>query len=178
MQVSRKNVWLYYSYVEFPRINTWDHSRNMTKKSNSWWCILTARLKTCVTLGVESRVDGVHIPNTILSDMIRILSAQQMWNIKVLMALVPLACYHNSLRVRLYLLQAALVPPSLSPWHKLYDEGRLVVLSPHHRLNARGFWPPPLYCNTSRSHNAAATQGEAVVASAGWDVGTFTLLSG
>jgi len=39
------------------------------------------------------------------------------------MALVLLACYHNSIRVRLYLLWAALVPPSLSPWHKLYDEG-------------------------------------------------------
>lgn len=39
------------------------------------------------------------------------------------MALVLLACYHNSLRVRSYLLRAALVPPSLSPWRKLYDEG-------------------------------------------------------
>ena len=52
-------------------------------------------------------------------------SAQQMWNIKVLMALVLLACYHNSLHVRSYLLRAALVPPSLSPWRKLYDEGDL-----------------------------------------------------
>jgi hypothetical protein len=55
--------------------------------------------------------------------MAAILSAQQIWNIKVLMALVLLACYHNSLRVRSYLLRAALVPPSLSPWRKLYDEG-------------------------------------------------------
>jgi hypothetical protein len=39
------------------------------------------------------------------------------------MALVLLVCYHNSIRVRSYLLRAALVPPSLSPWHKLHDEG-------------------------------------------------------
>ncbi len=38
-------------------------------------------------------------------------------------SLVLLACYHNSIRVHSYLLRAALVPPSLSPWHKLYDEG-------------------------------------------------------
>jgi hypothetical protein len=47
----------------------------------------------------------------------------QRWNIKVLMALVILAVYRNSLRVRTYLLQASLVLPSLLPWHKLYDEG-------------------------------------------------------
>jgi hypothetical protein len=47
----------------------------------------------------------------------------QRWNIKVLMALVALAVYHNSLRVCTYLLRAALVPPSLSLWRKLYDEG-------------------------------------------------------
>ncbi len=55
--------------------------------------------------------------------MATILSAQQKWSIKVLMALVMLACYHNSIRVRSYLLRAALVPPSLSPWRKLYDKG-------------------------------------------------------
>ena len=55
--------------------------------------------------------------------MVMILSVQQKWSIKVLMALVLLACYHNSIRVRSYLLRAALVPPSLSPWRKLYDEG-------------------------------------------------------
>ena len=51
------------------------------------------------------------------------LSAQQKWSIKVLMVLVLLACYHNSIRVRSYLLRAALVPPSpsLSLWRKLYD---------------------------------------------------------
>jgi hypothetical protein len=55
--------------------------------------------------------------------MAAILTRWQKWTIKVLMALVLIACYHNSLRVRSYLLWAALVPPSLSPWRKLYDEG-------------------------------------------------------
>ncbi len=55
--------------------------------------------------------------------MATILSVQQKWSIKVLMALVLLACYHNSIRVRLYLLGAALVPPSLSLWRKSYDKG-------------------------------------------------------
>jgi hypothetical protein len=54
---------------------------------------------------------------------IAMLSAQQKWSIKVLMALVLLACHHNSIHVRSYLLRAALVPPSLSPWLKLYDKG-------------------------------------------------------
>ena len=57
------------------------------------------------------------------NSMAAILSAQQKWKIKIMMALVLLACYHNSLHVRSYLLQAALIPPSLSPWHKLYDNG-------------------------------------------------------
>jgi hypothetical protein len=51
------------------------------------------------------------------------LSRQQKWSMKVLMALILLACYHNSIRVRYCLLWAALLPPSLSPWRKLYDEG-------------------------------------------------------
>ncbi len=55
--------------------------------------------------------------------MAAILSRRQKWSIKVLTALVLIACYHNSLRVRSYLLQAALVPPFLLPWRKLYDEG-------------------------------------------------------
>jgi hypothetical protein len=42
--------------------------------------------------------------------MATILSAQQKWSIKVLMALVMLACHHNSIRVRSYLLRAALGP--------------------------------------------------------------------
>jgi hypothetical protein len=52
-----------------------------------------------------------------------ILSRWQKWSITVLTALVPLACYHNSLRVRSYPLRAVLVPPFLPPWRKLYDEG-------------------------------------------------------
>ncbi len=55
--------------------------------------------------------------------MATMLSAQQKWSINVLMVLVLLACYHNNIHVHSYLLRAALVPPSLSPWRKLYDEG-------------------------------------------------------
>ena len=55
--------------------------------------------------------------------MVTVLTSRQKWNIKVLMELVLLACYHNSIRVHSYLLQAGLVPPFLLPWHKLYDEG-------------------------------------------------------
>jgi hypothetical protein len=55
--------------------------------------------------------------------MAAILNRRQKWTIKVLTALVLMACYHNSLRIRSYLLRAALVPPFLSPWRKLYDEG-------------------------------------------------------
>ena len=49
----------------------------------------------------------------------------QQWNIKVLMALVLVTVYHNSLPVHTYLLRTflSLVPPSLSPWRKLYDQG-------------------------------------------------------
>jgi hypothetical protein len=60
---------------------------------------------------------------SIYTTMAAILSHRQRRSIQVLMALVLLACYHNSLRVRSYLLCAALVPPSRSPWRKLYDEG-------------------------------------------------------
>jgi hypothetical protein len=55
--------------------------------------------------------------------MAAILSAPQIWDIKVLMALVLLVCYHNIIRVRSKLLRAALVPPSRSPWRKLYEDG-------------------------------------------------------
>jgi hypothetical protein len=55
--------------------------------------------------------------------MTTILTRQQRWNIKVLMALIVLAVHHNSLRVRTYLLWASLVPPSLLLWRKLYEEG-------------------------------------------------------
>jgi hypothetical protein len=104
--------------------------------------------------------------------MVTILSAQQKLSIKVLMALVLLACYHNSIRVRLYLLRAALVPPSLSPWLKLYDEGDSSSF-----LHVTGL-TREAFDSLEESQHAPATQGEAVVASAGWDAGTFTLLSG
>ena len=55
--------------------------------------------------------------------MAAVLTRRQKRSIKVLTALVLMACYHNSIRVRSYLLRAALVPPSLSPWRKLYDKG-------------------------------------------------------
>jgi hypothetical protein len=55
--------------------------------------------------------------------MAAILTRRQKWTIKVLTALVLMACYHNSLRVHSYLLWDALVPTFLSPWRKLYDEG-------------------------------------------------------
>jgi hypothetical protein len=54
--------------------------------------------------------------------MAAVLTRWQKWSIEVLMALVLMACYHNSLCVRSYLLWAALVPPFLSPWCKLYDK--------------------------------------------------------
>ena len=55
--------------------------------------------------------------------MTAILTQRQRWNIKVLMALVLLAVYHSSLRIRTYLLWASLVPPSLLPWREIYDKG-------------------------------------------------------
>ncbi len=55
--------------------------------------------------------------------MAAVLTRRQKWTIKVLTALILMACYHNSLRVHSYLLRAALVPPFLLPWCKLYDEG-------------------------------------------------------
>ncbi len=55
--------------------------------------------------------------------MVKMLTCRQRWNLKVLMALVAIVVYHNSLRVWTYLFLDALVPPSLSPWHKLNDEG-------------------------------------------------------
>jgi hypothetical protein len=45
--------------------------------------------------------------------------------IKVLMALVMLAIYHNSNCVHSFLLWAALIPTFHLPWCKLYDEGDL-----------------------------------------------------
>ena len=61
---------------------------------------------------------GIH-----LIAMTALFCRWQKWTTKVLMALVLMACYLNSLHVHSYMLQAALVPPSLLPWRKLYDEG-------------------------------------------------------
>jgi hypothetical protein len=63
--------------------------------------------------------------------MTTILTQRQRWNIKVLMALVLLAVYHNSLRIRTYLLWASLVPPSLSLWRKLCRNLHLHLLLKH-----------------------------------------------
>ncbi len=58
------------------------------------------------TMGKCFTSTGMH-----LIAMAAILTRRQKWTIKVLMALVLMACYHNSLCVRSYLLRAALVPP-------------------------------------------------------------------
>jgi hypothetical protein len=49
------------------------------------------------------------------------LSVAQRQKIRVILALILLACYHNSIRVRTYLLRVALVPYHLLPWQKLYS---------------------------------------------------------
>ncbi len=65
-----------------------------------------------------------HTHSTLVNTiMVNTLTRRQRWNLKVLMALVAIAVYHNSLCVWTYLLRDALVPPYLSPWRKLYDEG-------------------------------------------------------
>ena len=51
------------------------------------------------------------------------LSTAQRQKIRLILFLILLACYHNSLRVRSYLTRAALVSPDVSPWRKLYDDG-------------------------------------------------------
>ncbi len=66
--------------------------------------------------------DELLVYRQTLHAMAAILTRRQKWTIKVLITLVLMACYHNSLCVRSYLLQAALVPTFLSPWRKLYDE--------------------------------------------------------
>ena len=51
------------------------------------------------------------------------LSTVQKQKISLILVLILLACYHNSIRVRSYLRRAALDSPDVSPWHELYDEG-------------------------------------------------------
>ncbi len=51
------------------------------------------------------------------------LSAAQRQKIRVILVLILLACYHNSIRVRTYLLWALLLPHHRSSWQKLYNAG-------------------------------------------------------
>ena len=51
------------------------------------------------------------------------LSVSQRERIKRVMLVVLLMEYHNNIRERTYLLRAAVVHPSLSPWRYLYDNG-------------------------------------------------------
>jgi len=55
--------------------------------------------------------------------MALVLTVQQKWQIQMLMLIILLVKYHNSIRDRTYLLRAAVVHPSLSPWRYLYDHG-------------------------------------------------------
>jgi hypothetical protein len=52
-----------------------------------------------------------------------VLTVQQKWQIEMLMLIILLVKYHNTIRDLTYLLQAAVVHPSLSPWWYLYDHG-------------------------------------------------------
>ncbi len=51
------------------------------------------------------------------------LSVAQRQKISVILALILLACYHNSIRVRTYLLWALLLPHHCLSWQKLYNAG-------------------------------------------------------
>jgi len=51
------------------------------------------------------------------------LSAPQRQKIRLILVLILLACYHNSIRLRSYLRSVAIVSPDVSPWQKLYDKG-------------------------------------------------------
>ena len=55
--------------------------------------------------------------------MVLALTIHQKQHIKLLMLVVLLIKYHNSIRDRTYIIRAALVHPSLSPWRYLYDHG-------------------------------------------------------
>ncbi len=75
---------------------------------------------------MQSNIDDPPSPISSPDDcgtMAGTLTHQQKKNVRLVILLILLACYHNSPRVRFYLLRAALVSPSLSPWQKLYDEG-------------------------------------------------------
>jgi hypothetical protein len=55
--------------------------------------------------------------------MALLLTVHQKWQIKMVMLTILLIKYHNSIREHSYLLRAAVVHPSLSPWRYLYDHG-------------------------------------------------------
>jgi hypothetical protein len=55
--------------------------------------------------------------------MALVLTVQQEWQIKMLMLIILLVKYHNSIHDRTYLLRAVVLHPSLSPWRHLYDHG-------------------------------------------------------
>jgi hypothetical protein len=67
----------------------------------------------------------------IINTMAVMLSTSQRQKIRVILALNLMAYYHNSIRVRTYLLRVALVPHHLSPWQKLYDTGNEEFLFLH-----------------------------------------------
>ena len=58
-----------------------------------------------------------------LNIMTAIMSPQLIRSTEIFLVLVLLACYHNSICVCLYLLWAALVPLSRSPWRKFCNKG-------------------------------------------------------
>jgi hypothetical protein len=106
---------------------------------------------------LTERCKHQHTHSTLVNTiMVKTLTCPQRWNLKVFMALVTIVMYHNSLCVRTYLLRDVLVPPSLSPWRKLYDEGDessflhvtgltreaferllIIVIPPGHRFHKR-----------------------------------------
>lgn len=55
--------------------------------------------------------------------MTLVLTVHQKWQIKMVMLTILLMQYHNSIRERTYLLRAAVVHPSVSPWRYLYEHG-------------------------------------------------------
>ena len=55
--------------------------------------------------------------------MALVLTVQQKWQIEMIMMIILLVKYHNTICDRTYLLRAAVVHPSLSPWQYLYGHG-------------------------------------------------------
>jgi hypothetical protein len=59
----------------------------------------------------------------IINTMAVMLSAAQRQKIRVILALILLACHHNSIRMRTYLLWVSLLPHHCLPRQKLFDAG-------------------------------------------------------